>query len=189
MARSWPSGRWELPSLVVGGWLDGQPCAEHGPGAAPTFYVQRSVDRCDAIPKPLQSRAGAHVCAADAVVADFDVEVIVALVDAHPGAGCACVLRDVGERLAHGEVGGGFDGDREPRRLEHDVQGDRDAGSMHEAGQRMLEPAIAQDRGMQSVCEVTELAESGAQVGEGIVELHPCVVGELTVGGETELEL
>src|SRR5512133_400629 len=60
---------------------------------------------------------------------------------------------------------------------------------MGEAVQRVLEPAVAQDRGVQSLCEVTELGQPGAQVGQDAVELCACVLRELVVRGEAELQL
>ena len=65
---------------------DRQPRAHHRAGARPAVDVEGSVDRGDAVAQALEAGAGAEVRAADAVVADLDVEVAVAPLDVDPGA-------------------------------------------------------------------------------------------------------
>ena len=65
---------------------------------------------------------------------------------------------------------GGLDGEREALRRERDPQLHRNGGTEGQAGQRVLEAAIAQHRGMEAVCEIAQLGQSSPQLGEHVVE-------------------
>ena len=67
--------------------------------------LEPAVERRDAVGEPAQARAGVGVGAADAVVADLDLDPAVAAVDADLGARRVGVAGDVGQRLGDDEVG------------------------------------------------------------------------------------
>ena len=103
-------------------------------------------------------------------------------------AGRARVLRDVRERFADGEVGGGLDRDRQPRGRQRELELDRHRRAIGQSGQGVAEAAVAQDRGVQPVGKVTQVGEARSQVAEHLGELGPRVLAELRLRPQPDLQ-
>src|ERR1700761_1791836 len=112
---------------------------------------QCSVDRRDAVAKPLKARAGAEVSAPPAVVAHFDTKFVAERLNVDPGMSRACVLGHVRERFADREVRGGLDRHSESWFGKRDPELDRYRGVVGESGHRALESTVSQDGRMQAM--------------------------------------
>ncbi len=86
--------------------------------------------------------------------------------------GGAGVLGDVGEGLGHDEVGDGLDGRRRPAG-QVDVDRDGDWAEGRQGGQRGIEAAVGQDRGMHAAHEAAQLGQGGHGLAVGLVDQHP----------------
>ena len=142
------------------------------PSPARLLDRELAVERGDPVFEAAQPGARVRVGAADAVVADLDLDDSVAR--ARPATAGRVGLRvagDVGERLGDDEVGGRLDRRRQPlaRRLE-DL--DRDRRAVGEAAERRRQPAVGEHGGVDAAGQL-------AQLGGRLVELLHRLVEQL----------
>ena len=152
--------------------------------------VERSVDRLDAVAKPLEPRARAKARAADPVVTDLDVELIVASRDRHPRADLPrayfATFVSPSQTVKYAADSTGI--------------GRRSSGSVLRSSTgtvaRLTRPVSARasprslkTAGCRPVGEVPELGQPFAQFAEHPGELRPRVVADLRVAGEPRLQV
>ena len=172
--RSSPSAAWPTTSRPASSSRRDDALAEQGrvvgddyshgilamtvvPSPAGLVDDQPAVERRDPVFEAAQPGPVIGVGAADAVVADLDLDRAVAPRDADRGAVGVGVAGDVGQRLGDHEVGRRLDRFRQPlrRRLE-DL--DRQRRAVGEAAERRLQPAVAEHRGVDAAGELAQLA-------------------------------
>ncbi|HYZ53482.1 MAG TPA: hypothetical protein VE733_08280 [Streptosporangiaceae bacterium] len=130
----------------------------------------------DAVLEPDQAGAVAEAGAAAPVVADADVQEAVAGGHLDIGDGGVPVLGRVGQRLGDRVVGGELDRLGQPI-LHLDVQADRDRGAAGQRLQRRAQPALGQDRWMETAGDLAQLLQRAGHLGDRAVQLPRQLTG------------
>jgi hypothetical protein len=135
---------------------------------SPSAVVGIIADRLDPVTQPLEARA-ALGGAAHAVVRDLDMEVVVAGVDRHVDRRGAGVLLGVRDSLREHVVGGRLGGLVDPP-VGQPEQPDRHRRAKRGAPDGRRQPEVRQHRGVDPMCEVTELVDRELQLRLGLLE-------------------
>ena len=143
--------------------------------------------------RPRSPVPGGRVGAADAVVADLDLELVAVEPDRHHGVRRAAVLADVGERLGDHEVGRRLDRHRQPL-VELGVELDGHRRAVGQRLQRGHEPAVGEHGGVDAGREVAQVVDRRLGVLERVVDepagalgvLLPALLGELEVDHDVD---
>src|SRR5436190_18516594 len=151
MAAAWRSGgraeMW-LASVLGYGWphrLERDLRHDARPAAGPAGYVERPVDRVDAVDEAAQTRATRRIRAADSIIHDLGHEAAPLPPHAHGGGARVGVLCDVCERLGDHVERRDLDRLRQPL-LDLDVELDRNRRALGEGRERGTEAAVREHR-------------------------------------------
>ena len=120
--------------------------------------VKTPVECLDAVREPPYAASPTRIRSADAVIDDLYEHVSVLADDPYARDRCLRVLCDVGQGFSHEVVGGRLQPGGQPlvgKASELDGQG----GAAREPLERSSQASLAQDGGMEPVCELSQLAE------------------------------